>query len=187
MLIPQLENKILLKLSIIIFQCVTNISQKTEPKAIDPDGRLDKCKLNTSLNINYITTIANPSAPSQQLHILPTTFECVQPNNICDETLNAKEDIDSLNHISEINAAVRSLKTNLFLSSAFVLIFVSLAVLSDTVSVVLVTTIRGFVPIVTTLVNFAKVYNVFCIYYAIFMDNFCVLVKFVMCKRVPAT
>ena len=125
------------------------------------DDDLDRSKCNPSSNNTSISTIAYPNTVSEHLAILPPT----KHNNFFDETLKSKEDSNSLNHILEVSAAVRALKTNLFLSLILLVIFTCLAFFSDTMNVVMATSTRGFVPIVTTLANFVKVQNVFLSYW----------------------
>jgi hypothetical protein len=65
----------------------------------------------------------------------------------------------------EIAAMARSLKTNLFMSFAFIVIFISLANFSETQSVLVVSTMKSMVPILTTIVNFGKIQNVLTLYW----------------------
>ena len=64
----------------------------------------------------------------------------------------------------EIAATARSLKTNLFMSFAFIVIFISLANFSETQSVLVVSTMKSMVPILTTIANFGKIRHVLTMY-----------------------
>jgi hypothetical protein len=65
----------------------------------------------------------------------------------------------------EIAATARSLKTNLFMSFAFIVIFISLANFSETQSVLVVSTMKSMVPILTTIANFGKIQHVLTLYW----------------------
>ena len=166
------------------FQVIPHFSKIIKNKALNLDDEdLDRSKYNPQSNNTSISTIAYPKTVAEHLSILPA----IKHNNFFDETLKSTEDSDSLNHILEISAAVRSLKTNLCLSLILLVIFICLAIFSDTVNVVMATSTRGFVPIVTTLANFVKVQNVFLIYWTNIWDKFLVIAKLVMCKNPPSS
>ncbi len=65
----------------------------------------------------------------------------------------------------EIAATARSLKTNLFMSFVFIVIFFSLANFSETLSVLVISTMKGLVPIFTTIANFGMIQNVLTLYW----------------------
>jgi hypothetical protein len=66
---------------------------------------------------------------------------------------------------SEIAATARSLKTNLILSLVVVFIVLLMAKSSDTIIVLAVSTLKGLVPILTTITNFGKIQNVLALYW----------------------
>jgi hypothetical protein len=66
---------------------------------------------------------------------------------------------------SEIAATARSLKTNLILSLVVVFIVLLMAKSSDTIIVLAVSTLKGLVPILTTIANFGKIQNVLALYW----------------------
>ena len=139
------------------FQVIPHFSKIIKNKALNlDDDDLDRSKCNPPSNNTSISTIAYPNTVSEHLAILPPT----KHNNFFDETLKSKEDSNSLNHILEVSAALRSLKTNIFLSLILLVIFTCLAFFSDTMNVVMAT-----ILIVTTLANFVKVQNVFLSYW----------------------
>ena len=155
-------------------------SKITKIKALNlDDDDLNRSKFNPQSNNASISTIAYPNTVSEHIAILSP----IKHNNIFDVTLNDIEDSSSLNHRLEICAAVRSLKTNILLSFALLVIFSCLALFSDTINVVMSTSTRAFVPIVTTLANFVKVQNVFLIYWTNIWETFFVFAKRVMCKN----
>ena len=58
---------------------------------------------------------------------------------------------------AEITSAIRSLKTNLILCLILILIFVLLPALNPTFGILIVSLVKGFVPILTTISNFGKI------------------------------
>ncbi len=66
---------------------------------------------------------------------------------------------------SEIAATARSLKTNLIMSLVVVFIVLLMAKSSDTIIVLAVSTLKGLVPILTTIANFGKIQNVLALYW----------------------
>jgi hypothetical protein len=64
----------------------------------------------------------------------------------------------------EIAATARSLKTNLFMSFVFIVIFFSLANFSETLSVLVISTMKALVPILTTIANFGTIRHVLILY-----------------------
>ena len=75
-----------------------------------------------------------------------------------DEILKKLEAVKKLaQNEAEINAAIRSLKTNLILCLILILIFALLPALNQTFSTFLVSLMKGFVPILTTISNFGKI------------------------------
>ena len=57
---------------------------------------------------------------------------------------------------SEINSATNSLKTNLILSSFYILLFLSLPVVNPVLSMIVVSLLKSLVPVLTTISNFEK-------------------------------
>ena len=57
---------------------------------------------------------------------------------------------------SEINSATNSLKTNLILSSFYILLFLSLPVVNPVASMIVVSLLKSLVPVLTTISNFEK-------------------------------
>jgi len=66
---------------------------------------------------------------------------------------------------AEIAATARSLKTNLVLSFVFIFILLLLAHFSETLTVLIISTLKGLVPILTTIANFGKIQNVLALYW----------------------
>ncbi len=66
---------------------------------------------------------------------------------------------------SEIAAAVRSLKTNLIFSITVVIVFFFMAFYLGTLTVLIFSTMKGLVPILTTIANFGKIQNVLALYW----------------------
>ncbi len=60
---------------------------------------------------------------------------------------------------AEINAAIRSLKTNLILCLMLIFIFILLPTLNPTFGIIIVSLMKGFIPILTTISNFGKIQN----------------------------
>jgi hypothetical protein len=60
----------------------------------------------------------------------------------------------------EIAATARSLKTNLILSFVFIAGFLFVANFSETLNVIALSTMKGMVPVLTTIANFGKIQNV---------------------------
>jgi hypothetical protein len=58
---------------------------------------------------------------------------------------------------AEINAAIRSLKTNLILFVMLIFIFILLPALNPTFGIIIVSLMKGFIPILTTISNFGKI------------------------------
>jgi len=58
---------------------------------------------------------------------------------------------------AEINAAIRSLKTNLILCLMLIFIFILLPTLNPTFGIIIVSLMKGFIPILTTISNFGKI------------------------------
>jgi hypothetical protein len=65
----------------------------------------------------------------------------------------------------EIVAMARSLKTNVILTFVCVLMVVSAGSFSETMTVLIVSPMKGFVPILTTIANFGTVQNVLVLYW----------------------
>ena len=61
---------------------------------------------------------------------------------------------------AEINAAIRSLKTNLFLCATFVFSYSMFTFMPDLLIVLVVSLMKGITPIVTAVVNFGKLQTV---------------------------
>ena len=57
---------------------------------------------------------------------------------------------------SEINSATNSIKTNLFLVSLYILVFLSVPVANPVFSMIVVSLIKSLVPVLTTIANFEK-------------------------------
>jgi hypothetical protein len=95
--------------------------------------------------------------------IVNTSLFSQSISRISSNNANVSIENDS-NEKSEIVAAARSLKTNILLTSAFILIFVCLAFLSDYYNVLICSTLKGMVPILTTIANFGKIQTVLLLY-----------------------
>jgi hypothetical protein len=66
---------------------------------------------------------------------------------------------------AEVSAAVRSLKTNLFLCATFVFAYSMFAFLPDILIVLIVSIMKGATPILTAIVNFGKLQNMLKLYW----------------------
>lgn len=95
--------------------------------------------------------------------IVKTSLFSQSISRISSNDANVSIENDS-NEKSEIVAAARSLKTNILLTSAFIIIFVCLAFLSDYYNVLICSTLKGMVPILTTIANFGKIQTVLLLY-----------------------
>jgi hypothetical protein len=71
----------------------------------------------------------------------------------------------------EMSAATRSMKTNLVLSVAFLFIFLSLSIFSDILNVLICSSLKGFVPILTTIANFGKIQHILLLYWQNFTES----------------
>jgi hypothetical protein len=65
----------------------------------------------------------------------------------------------------EINAAIRSLKTNLTLCFILIMTFLLMPVLNPTFGILMISLMKGFVPILTTILNFGKIQNLILSYW----------------------
>ena len=83
-----------------------------------------------------------------------------------------KSDLKTHKHVLEFNAAIRSLITNIFLCFILVAVFVSLSISNDIITTLIASSMNSFVPIMTSLANFEKVYIVFHIYMTNFISKF---------------
>ena len=70
--------------------------------------------------------------------------------------------------VGEINSTLRSLETNLILTSAFLVILLVLFLLPNIISVVVISVMKGMIPLMTSISNFGKVKNLFQNYIANF-------------------
>ncbi len=66
---------------------------------------------------------------------------------------------------TEINAAVSSLKTNLLLCVTFLSVFLFAFVLSLILNTLILTILKGLIPVVTTITNFGKVQQIILVYW----------------------
>ena len=66
---------------------------------------------------------------------------------------------------AEINAAIRSLKTNLTLCFILIMTFLLMPVLNPTFGTIMISFMKGFVPILTTISNFGKIKNLISSYW----------------------
>jgi hypothetical protein len=66
---------------------------------------------------------------------------------------------------AEINAALRSLKTNLILCATFVAVYSSFSFMPDLAIVLIVSVMKSATPIITALVNFGKLQTVAKLYW----------------------
>ena len=72
----------------------------------------------------------------------------------------------------EINAALKSLKTNLLLTFAFLVLFLILFFLPNSISVFVISVAKGVIPLMTSITNFDKITNLFHSYIANFSLKF---------------
>jgi hypothetical protein len=94
-----------------------------------------------------ISTAANNS---NEIAII-STIRSVPATNI--ET----DDIELKQQMAEIECAIKSLKTNLILTSVLYISFISATLISNTIGSVVFTFLKGLFPILTTVSNFNKV------------------------------
>jgi len=77
----------------------------------------------------------------------------------------ATDDIELKRQMAEIDSAIKSLKTNLILTSALCISFSSATVISNTIGSVVFTFLKGLFPIFTTVSNFNKVQDLLKLFY----------------------
>ncbi len=73
---------------------------------------------------------------------------------------------------SEINAAIKSLETNIFLCFIGVVAFSVGTFCNDQMAVVILILIKGLTPIITTIANFEKIYELVLLFWEILLDYF---------------
>ncbi len=113
--------------------------------------KVTKCSKTYIRNLNiFFQNTSNPSTGNQTT-ILREDYSHVANN---EEAVTA-----------EIAATARSLKTNLVLSFVFIFILFLLANFSETLTVLIISTLKGLVPILTTIANFGKIQNVLALYW----------------------
>ena len=66
---------------------------------------------------------------------------------------------------AEINAAIVSLKTNLVLGASVIFIFICFFLTSRALNTILVTLLKGLIPIATAILNFVKIQEVYKLYW----------------------
>jgi len=91
--------------------------------------------------------------------------------NLSDFLSNMDGSADAERCEAEIDAAVRSLKTNLILSLVFVAITSCMSFMADNVVFVIISLLKGITPIVTAVVNFGKLQVVVRLYWAKYCSN----------------
>ena len=74
---------------------------------------------------------------------------------------NLPSDLERKRIVEEINSTLRSLETNLILTSAFLVILLVLFLLPNIISVVVISVMKGMIPLMTSITNFAKVKKFF--------------------------
>jgi hypothetical protein len=83
---------------------------------------------------------------------------------------------------AEIMTAIRSMKTNLLLSSTFLFIFFALAMFTDTFNVLICSFLKCLVPVLTTIANFGKIQHILLLYWQSFREQVSELLKKLTCK-----
>ena len=71
------------------------------------------------------------------------------------------DDLERRRIEEEINTTLRSLKTNFILTSAFLVTFLGLFLLPVFISVVVISVMKGMIPLLTSITNFGKIKNLF--------------------------
>ena len=149
-------------------------------------GELDpssSCHLGNG-SITLTTMDPNPSINHSKMHkinfaILDSDFETkhhTRADSQCSiiDLLGAKteEKAGSIYDISsfdlerkrideEINTSLRSLKTNFLLTSAYFFTFLGVFLLPNFIYVLVVSVVKGMVPLLTSITNFGKIQNLF--------------------------
>jgi hypothetical protein len=90
--------------------------------------------------------------------IMPRRSQSLQSVRSDDKILKKFEAAKKLEQKKgEINAAIRSLKTNLTLCFILIMTFLLMPVLNPTFGNIMISFMKGFVPILTTISNFGKI------------------------------
>jgi hypothetical protein len=131
----------------------------------------------------FAIALANEATTSNQLSSDPTGSVGADPRHFDDiesvnETLGHVQDshhsygplsienkVKEERREAEINAAVRSLKTNLILCATFVVAYSSFSFMPDLAIVLIVSVMKSVTPIVTALINFGKLQTVAKLYW----------------------
>ena len=113
---------------------------------------------------------SNPSnhsdAAQQNSNVMLSSYSIASFLSNADATDgNIVSEIDIDRRETEINAAVRSLKTNVVLCATFVILAAMFSVMPDIAVVIGSVMIKGITPIVTALVNFGKLQSVAKLYW----------------------
>ena len=90
---------------------------------------------------------------------------------------NLPSDLERKRIVEEINSTLRSLETNLILTSAFLVILLVLFLLPNIISVVVISVMKGMIPLITSITNFGKVKTLFHSYIGSFGLKIQTLVK----------
>ncbi len=129
------------------------------------------CSVKNSVNINcqhvkHLPTFQGGITISTE-STLKTYLK--QMNTQTQTMMTSETELKRLN--GEMSAATRSMKTNLVLSVAFLFIFLSLSIFSDILNVLICSSLKGFVPILTTIANFGKIQHILLLYWQNFTES----------------
>ena len=130
------------------------------------DRTATKCSTRSSTsNENYPNVLETADVPDpEQIEMAEENpdLEMSEPDSVNNESAEMTQ------RRMEINAAILSLKTNLLLCAIFLFVFVFTFVLPQTLSIIIITTLKGQIPVLTSVANFGKIQQIFTVY----LDNF---------------
>jgi hypothetical protein len=150
--------------------------RKASPETIVAVKTLDNQELrdkkDTVLNIQNNDTIIhrNQTATHETSNdVIRNDQSIISRNHSNGEDDKRAKDEEIERRLAEINAAIRSLKTNLIFCSAFLILFFSLTILSDPFKVIIASIFKCLVPLLTTIANFVKILDAVSIYWENFV------------------
>jgi hypothetical protein len=142
---------------------IAKTAWKDPTKNFDPSA--SKCSTKSSTSIeNYSNVLETEDAPNpEQIEMAEENAESEmsEPNSVNNESAEITQ------RKMEINAAILSLKTNLLLCAIFLFVFVFTFVLPQALSIIIITTLKGHIPVLTSVANFGKIQQIFTVY----LDN----------------
>ena len=152
---------------------------------------LDSCTSchsgNCSMKEDVSTAHPNPTEshsifPSTNFGTFDTNFktdQCTEASHciVDQDFLGNVDDLERNRIVEEINSTLRSLETNLILTSTFLVLLLVLFFLPNIISVVVISVMKGMIPLITSITNFGKVKTLFHSYVGSFGLKIQTLVK----------